>query len=95
MPRVRFLGLVRDWMRCGNLETPADTLGDVIQAMREQGGWRFEEQAFRDGGHPIPEMEFLVNGHNVRFLQGSDTTLKPEDEVVVFIHRSWAEVPFM
>ncbi len=95
MPRVRFLGLVRDWMRCGNLETPADTLGDVIQAMREQGGWRFEEQAFRDGGHPIPEMEFLVNGHNVRFLQGSDTALKPEDEVVVFIHRSWAEVPFM
>jgi molybdopterin converting factor small subunit len=95
MPRVRFLGLVRDWMRCGNLETPADTLRDVLQAMREQGGWRFEEQALRDGGQPIPEMEFLVNGHNVRFLQGSDTALKPEDEVVVFIHRSWAEVPFM
>jgi len=95
MPRVRFLGLVRDWMRCGILETPADTLRDVLQAMREQGGWRFEEQAFRDGGHPIPEMEFLVNGHNVRFLQVLDTALKPEDEVVVFIHRSWAEVPFM
>ncbi len=75
--------------------TPADTLRDVLQAIREQGGWRFEEQAFRDGGHPIPEMEFLVNGHNVRFLQGLDTVLKHEDEVVVSIHRSWAEVPFM
>lgn len=95
MPRVRFLGLVRDWMRCGSLETPADTLRGVLQAMREEGGWRFEEKAFQDGRHPIPEMEFLVNGHNVRFLQGPDTALQPGDEVVVFIHRSWAEVPFM
>ena len=52
-------------------------------------------EAFRDDGQPIPEMEFLVNGHNVRFLQDFETTLGPDDEVVVFIHRSWAEVPFM
>ncbi len=95
MPRLRFLGIVRDWMQCSNLGAEADTLWDVLHAMREKGGWRFEEKAFRDGHHPIPEMEFLVNGHNVRFLQGADTALKPEDEVVVFIHRSWAEVPFM
>ncbi len=95
MPRVRFLGIVRDWMRRNSLEAEADTLWDVLHAMREKGGWRFEERALRDGHHPIPEMEFLVNGHNVRFLQGANTPLKPEDEVVVFIHRSWAEVPFM
>ena len=95
MARVRFLGIVRDWMRCSDLEAGADTLSDVLRAMREKGGWRFEEKALRDGGHPIPELEFLVNGHNVRFLQGSDTALKPEDEVVVFVHRSWVEAPFM
>ena len=38
---------------------------------------------------------YTASGHNARFLQGADTVLKPEDEVVVFIHRSWAEVPFM
>ena len=95
MARVRFLGIVRDWMRCNRLEVSANTLRVVLQAMRETGGWRFEDRAFRNGGGLIPEMEFLVNGHNVRFLQGADTVLKPEDEVVVFIHRSWAEVPFM
>ena len=46
--------------------------------MRETGGWRLEEKAFRDG-RPIPEMEFLISGHNVRFLQNFDTTLSPED----------------
>lgn len=95
MARVRFLGIVRDWMRCDRLGTSASTLREVIEAMREMGGWRLEEKAFRDGGGPIPELEFLVNGHNVRFLQNFDTPLRPEDEVVVFIHRSWAEVPFM
>src|SRR3970040_1422809 len=82
-------------MRCSRLEAPADTLREVPQAMRETGGWRFEGRACRDGGRLIPEMEFLVNGHNVRFLQGADTVLKPEDEVVVFIHRSGAEVLFV
>lgn len=95
MAQVRFLGLVRDWMRCARLEAPADSLRDVVQAMRGTGGWRLEEKAFREDGRLIPEMEFLVNGHNARFLQGPDTALKPEDEVVVFVHRSWAEVPFM
>lgn len=95
MARVRFLGIVRDWMRCANLEAPADTLRDVLRAMRDKGGWRFEERAFRDASELIPEVEFLVNGHNARFLQGPNTALKPADEVVVFIHRSWAEVPFM
>jgi molybdopterin converting factor small subunit len=95
MARVRFLGIVRDWMHRERLEAPAGSLRELLQVMRERGGWRFEEQAFRDGGRPIPEMEFLVNGHNVRFLQGPDTRLQPEDEVTVFIHRSWAEVPFL
>ncbi|HSD50781.1 MAG TPA: MoaD/ThiS family protein [Candidatus Methylomirabilis sp.] len=95
MARVRFLGIVRDWMRCDRLEAPADTLGEVLQAMRVTGGWRFEDRAFRNGGGLIPEMEFLVNGHNARFLQGPDIALKPGDEVIVFIHCSWAEVPFM
>ena len=95
MAGVRFLGIVRDWMRCDKLETAAGRLRDVLGAMRETGGWHLEEKAFRDDGQPIPEMEFLVNGHNVRFLQDFETTLGPDDEVVVFIHRSWAEVPFM
>jgi molybdopterin converting factor small subunit len=95
MARVRFLGILRDWMRCSNLEAKADTLSDVLQAMREKGGWRFEAKAMQEGGQVIPELEFLVNGHNARFLVGSHTALKPGDEVVVFIHRSWAEVPFM
>jgi molybdopterin converting factor small subunit len=92
---VRFLGIVRDWMGCGRLEASTDTLRGVLHAMREKGGWRFEERAFRNGGRLIPEMEFLVNGQNVRFLQGFDTAVKPDDEIVVFIHWSWAEVPFM
>ena len=95
MARVRFLGIVRDWMRCARMEVPADTLREVLLAMRAQGGWRLEEKAFRDDGRLIPELELLVNGRNARFLRGADTALKPEDEVVVFIHRSWAEVPFM
>lgn len=95
MARVRFLGIVRDWMRCDRLETPAESLRELLQAMRQKGGWRLEEKAFRDGGRPIPEMEFLVNGVNVRFLRDLDTALAPGDEVVVFLHRSWAEVPFM
>lgn len=95
MARVRFLGIVRDWMRCDRLEAPADTLWGVLQAMRKTGSWRFEDRAYRNSGRLIPEIEFLVNGHNARFLQGADTALKPEDEVVVFIHCSWAEVPFM
>ena len=35
MARVRFLGIVRDWMRCSRLEAPANTLREVLQAMRE------------------------------------------------------------
>ncbi len=95
MVRVRFFGIVRDWMHCASMQVSADTVEEVLQGMREKGGWCFEEKALEDGGHLIPEMEFLVNGRNARFLQGPGTPLKPEDEVVVFIHRSWAEVPFM
>lgn len=95
MARLRFLGIVRDWMRCGSLETPAGTLREVLRAMREKGGWRLEGEAFRNGNQPIPEMEFLVNGVNIRFLRGLDTALAPDEEVVVFLHRSWAEVPFL
>ena len=95
MAQVRFLGIVRDWMQRSSLEAEADTLSDVLQAMREKGGWRFEDKAFGEDGRTIPELEFLVNGRNARFLHGLDAALKPEDDVVVFIHRSWAEVPFM
>ena len=95
MARARFLGIVRDWMRRSSLKAEADTLSDVLQVMRENGGWRFEEKAILPGGRTIPELEFLVNGRNARFLHGLGTALKPEDDVVVFIHRSWAEVPFM
>jgi molybdopterin converting factor small subunit len=63
--------------------------------MRETGGRRLEENAFRDGGCPILEMEFLVNGRNVLFLQDLDTRMRPEGEVAVLGHQSWAEVPFL
>ena len=90
---VRCLGVIGDWVGARRLELEGCTAGDVVSALLGTAARPWElgngNGALRDG------VEMLVNGRNIRFDGGPATVVRDGDEVVLFLHTSWVEVPFM
>ncbi len=87
--RVRCLGVIGDWMGARRLVIGGRSAGDVVAALLA-GAARPDELGDGRGG-----VEVLVNGRNIRFEGGPATPLRGGDEVVVFLHSNWVEVPFL
>jgi len=90
---VRCLGVIGDWAGARRLAVEGRTAGDVARAVLASAARSWElgngNGALRDG------VEMLVNGRNIRFDGGPATVVRDGDEVVLFLHTSWVEVPFM
>lgn len=95
MPEVRFLGIIRDWMGHSSLALEAERVGELLNQMRSSGGKGVREHFFSADGKPRKDVEILVNGRNIRFLQELDTPLNRDDLVTIYLHGSWWEFPFL
>jgi sulfur-carrier protein len=83
MPVVTFLGEVRRAAGRSTLEIEADTVAQLLASMAPAIGAGFAGLLFRDGTLQ-PDVEVLVNGRNVEFLRGLETTLRPTDQITIF-----------
>lgn len=91
--RVRCLGVIGDWVGAWRLQVEGVTAGDVVSALLATAARPWE---LGDGNGGLREcVEVLVNGRNIRFAQGASTRVREGDEVTVFLHTNWVEVPFM
>lgn len=95
MAEVRFLGIIRDWMGYSSLALEAERVRELLNQMRSLGGKGVREHLFSTDGKPRKEVEILVNGRNIRFLQDMDTPLNRDDVVTIYLHGSWWEFPFL
>ena len=91
--RVHCLGMVGDWVGARRLELPGRSAGDVMSALlaaaARPGDLGNGDGTLREG------VEVLVNGRNIRFERGPSTPLREGDELVLFLHSNWVEVPFL
>jgi molybdopterin converting factor small subunit len=91
--KVRCLGVIGDWVGTRRLEVAGGTAAGVAQALLAVAARPWElgdgNGGLRDG------VEVLVNGRNIRFEGGLSTPVGEGDEVTVFLHTNWVEVPFM
>ena len=91
--RVRCLGVIGDWVGGRQLEVGGRSAAEVMRALLAMAARPDElgngNGSLRDG------VEVLVNGRNIRFEGGPAAPVREGDEVVVFLHSNWAEVPFM
>jgi MoaD family protein len=83
--KVSYFALLRDATRKRSeiWERPASTVGDLLRDLAAEYGPNFARWILKDGelaGFAI----ILVDGHDVRGLQGLDTPLTPESDVFIF-----------
>ena len=91
--RVHCLGAIGDWVGARRLELDGRSAADLVRALLA-GAARPAELGDGNGGLR-DGVEVLVNGRNIRFERGLATPVREGDEVVVFLHSNWVEVPFM
>ena len=63
-------------------DTPAD-VRELLKALARRYGTSFRDAVF-SGAELGEAIIILVNGRNVRYLRGLDTTLSADDEVSIF-----------
>ena len=83
MPIVTFLGDVRKAAGRSTVEIEAETVARLLAAMGPVIGPGFAGLLYRDGALQ-PDVEVLVNGRNIEFMQGLDTALRPADQITIF-----------
>jgi len=85
---LKFFAYYRDPAFAGCKETvwpPAADLRALGEQLSERFGAKFRGEFFSPDGAELGERTIvLVNGRNVRFLQGLDTPLKDSDTVQIF-----------
>ena len=83
MPVVTFLGEVRKAAGRATLDVKADSVRGLLTALYQAINPAFARLLFTDGVLQ-PDVEVLVNGRNIEFLQMLDTSLRPTDQVTIF-----------
>lgn len=83
MPLVTFLGDMRKAAGRAAVEIDADTVAGLVSGIGRAVGSAFADLLMRADGLQ-PDVEVLVNGRNVEFLAGLDTSLRPTDRITIF-----------
>ena len=83
MPVVNFLGEIRKAAGRPSVEIEAETVVRLLAAMGSAVGPGFAGLLSRDGALQ-PDVEVLVNGRNIEFMQGLATALRPSDQITIF-----------
>ncbi len=85
MPEVRFLGEIRKAAGVATFGIDAGTVEELLEQLRRVMGPRFQEFLF-EGRALQQDVEVLVNGRSISFLDGRKTGLAPFDQVTLFIN---------
>ena len=85
MAEVRFLGELRKAAGMATFGIDAGTVEELLEQLRQVMSPRFQEFLF-EGGKLQQDVEVLVNGRNISFLDGPKTALAPFDQVTLFIN---------
>ena len=85
MPEVRFLGEIRKTAGVATFGIDAGTVEELLEQLRRLMGPAFQEFVF-EVGRLQQDVEVLVNGRNISFLDGPKTALAPFDQVTLFIN---------
>lgn len=85
MPEVRFLGEIRKAAGMATFGVDAGTVEELLEQLRRLMGPIFQEFLF-EGEQLQQDVEVLVNGRNISFLDGIKTALAPFDQVTLFIN---------
>jgi molybdopterin converting factor small subunit len=83
MAVVRFLGDMRRAAGRATVGVEADTVAGALAALGALVGPSFAGLLVRDGSL-LPDVEVLVNGRNIAFLDALDTAVGPADRLTVF-----------
>ncbi len=85
MAEVRFLGAVRRAAGKSSFGVDADTVEQLLEALRRVTGPAFREFLF-EGERLRQDVEVLVNDRNIALLDGLKTALTPFDQVTLLIN---------
>ncbi len=85
MPEVRFLGEIRKAAGMATFGIDAGTVEELLEQLRRVMSPRFQEFLF-EARALQQDVEVLVNGRNITFLDGLKTALAPFDQVTLFIN---------
>ncbi len=80
---VTFLGDVRKAAGRATLAVKADSLGGLLATLGDAVSPTFADLLFKDGVLQ-PDVEVLVNGRKIEFVQMLDTALGPADQITIF-----------
>ena len=83
MAVVEFLGDLRKAAGRSTLDLEAGSVSGLLAALGNAISVQFASLLFNDGALQ-PDVEVLVNGRNIEFLQGLETDLGPTDQVTIF-----------
>ena len=79
MPTVKLLGGLRKLV-ASDQRIDATTVAEILRRVRLPPDLLFP------AGRLNPDVEVLVNGRNIAFLNGVNTTLESSDRVTIFLH---------
>jgi molybdopterin converting factor small subunit len=85
MAEVRFLGAIRKAAGLATFGIDAGTVEELLEQLRRLMPPAFQEFLFQDE-RLQEDVEVLVNGRNIAFLDGLKTALDLFDEVTLFIN---------
>ncbi len=60
-----------------------DTLGEALNNLTERFGTKFKRTLFDDSGRTKSFINIYVNGKDMRFIEGLETKLKRDDEILI------------
>ena len=86
---LKFFAYIRDpdFANCKEMPWPGEeaTLRELGEHLSEKFGAKFRGEFFSPDGSDLGErIIVLINGRNVKFLQGLDSPLRPSDTVQIF-----------
>jgi molybdopterin synthase sulfur carrier subunit len=85
MVKIKFLARFKDIT--GEKEVKIDYNGEIanlIEILTEKYDKGFKEALFNENGELREYMKILINGEDVRNINGLKTTVNEDDEIVIF-----------
>ena len=84
MPSVTFLGDLRRTAGCSRVSVQAETVEELLVSLGQVFGPGFAGLV-STGVSLQPDVEVLVNGRNIVFLEMLETPLRSADQVTIFL----------
>lgn len=80
---VELLSFLQRAAGASRVEMEAATVAQLLAALTSRYGETFRRELMTPEGRLKPGIAVLVNGRNINFLQGLDTSLSPGDKVTI------------